>query len=829
MSSPAASYLARSLLLAISLLPALPVVAQDTAAEPVAKSVPEFVATSELPLRADADEQFVADVLARARKPAPTKTLKRDLERIEQGITKLSGRFKDTDLTQLPVVRLESLEHHWLFYDEQLTGWRKELQRVIAPYTSTAAEIVKRRTVWENTKARGAKYSLTPSVMKRIDQVIGQLDAAEDALSKPLGELLQLGRRAGRLEAAAQAGRKGASTAIEYQDSRLLVRDASPLWIAIDEPAADDALQNALAGIAIEKDFIVEYAEAHKERRQWYFLGAVVLLPLLILLSRRSRRLVSDDPQLQGSANVLLRPISAWLVLALLGAVLINAGGPVLPQQAYLLLALIPVLRLLPKEVFDTLGPWPYIGTALYVLERVGIIYAGHPFFHRIHLLVVTVLGVASLAWLLIRAHRRSAGQSLTRTERSVRALGWLAVMALLLSMVANLVGNVSLATMLTNATLESAYLGLALYAGAAVLVAITKLLFSRREATRFNIVRQHTGPLLDSFGRLIKLGALVLWVIVVLNEFRAYRPIKDSLTAVLTYPIELGEISITLGNIVLFLIAVYVAFWLARTIREVLAEDVLPKMSLPRGVGNSISTLSYYGLVLLGLLAALAVAGFQVGQFAIVFGALGVGIGFGLQNVVNNFVSGLILMFERPVQPGDIVEITGTSGKVREIGMRATTLTTFEGADVVVPNGTLLSEKLINWTLSDMNRRLDVNVGVAYGTDPRRVIDLLLDVARSTEGVAQQPEPLAVFVGFGASSLDFTLRAWTNNFAEWVKIRSELTLRVNEAIIAAGIEIPFPQQDLHLRSISAEAGARLRQGDATAAGRESAGPREEC
>jgi small-conductance mechanosensitive channel len=119
--------------------------------------------------------------------------------------------------------------------------------------------------------------------------------------------------------------------------------------------------------------------------------------------------------------------------------------------------------------------------------------------------------------------------------------------------------------------------------------------------------------------------------------------------------------------------------------------------------------------------------------------------------------------------------------------------------------------------------------VGVAYGTDPRKVLDLLLDVARNTEGVAQHPEPVAVFVGFGASSLDFTLRAWTNDFAQWVKIRSELTLRVNEAIVAAGIEIPFPQQDLHLRSISAEAGARLRQGDATAAGRESAGPREEC
>jgi len=225
--------------------------------------------------------------------------------------------------------------------------------------------------------------------------------------------------------------------------------------------------------------------------------------------------------------------------------------------------------------------------------------------------------------------------------------------------------------------------------------------------------------------------------------------------------------------------------------------------MPLPRGVGNSISSLSYYGLVMVGLFVALAAAGFEVSQLAIVIGALGVGIGFGLQNVVNNFVSGLILMFERPIQPGDVVEITGTSGKVREIGMRATTITTFEGADVVVPNGTLLSEKLINWTLSDMDRRLDVNVGVAYSSDPKAVLELLMEVTKGTPGVATQPEPSILFVGFGASSLDFTIRAWTNEFGEWVAIRSNLAVRVHDALKAAGIVIPFPQQDVHLRTVS--------------------------
>jgi small-conductance mechanosensitive channel len=198
------------------------------------------------------------------------------------------------------------------------------------------------------------------------------------------------------------------------------------------------------------------------------------------------------------------------------------------------------------------------------------------------------------------------------------------------------------------------------------------------------------------------------------------------------------------------------------------------------------------------------------VSELAFVVGALGVGIGFGLQNVVNNFVSGLILMFERPIQPGDVIDVSGISGKVLNIGMRATTLTTFEGAEVVVPNGTLLSEKLVNWTLSNTTRRLEVSVGVAYGTDPHRVLALLEEVARSTPSVLNDPPPMAVFVGFGASSLDFLVRAWISDYFESVVTKSTLTLRVNDALKEAGIEIPFPQHDLHVRSVAPEALAGL-------------------
>jgi small-conductance mechanosensitive channel len=376
-------------------------------------------------------------------------------------------------------------------------------------------------------------------------------------------------------------------------------------------------------------------------------------------------------------------------------------------------------------------------------------------------------------------------------------------VAALLVAIAANVLGNVSLAEMLTGAVLDSAYVGLALYAGANVLVSVLSPLLARREMTRFRVITQHAGPLLAGLNRLVMFGALVAWIVVMLNEFRMARPLFGMAKRILTFPLEVGQISVTLGSILLFFFSIYVAFWVARTVRVVLRDEVLPKMDLPRGVGNSVSSLSYYGLVLAGLLVALAAAGFETSQFALVFGALGVGIGLGLQGVVNNFVSGLILMFERPIQPGDVVEVSGTSGKVRDIGMRATTLTTFEGADVVVPNGTLLSEKLINWTLSDMNRRIDVEVGIAYGSDPRRVLELLREVALATPGISPQPEPAIVFKGLGVHSLDFGVRAWTNDFGDWVTIRTEMTARVYEALQREKIEIPYPQQDLHLRTVA--------------------------
>jgi small-conductance mechanosensitive channel len=194
-----------------------------------------------------------------------------------------------------------------------------------------------------------------------------------------------------------------------------------------------------------------------------------------------------------------------------------------------------------------------------------------------------------------------------------------------------------------------------------------------------------------------------------------------------------------------------------------------------------------------------------QLTNLSIVLGAFSVGIGFGLQNIFNNMVSGLILAFERPIKVGDVVQVGELMGMVMNIGLRSSVVRSFDGAEVIVPNGNLISDQMINWTRSDTNRRMDIRVGVAYGTDPEKVLAIIEGIANAHEMVDKNPLPRAYFIGFGESSLDFRLLAWTD-IDHRLAVESEMNVSINAELKKAGIEIPFPQRDLHIRSDATKA-----------------------
>jgi len=195
-------------------------------------------------------------------------------------------------------------------------------------------------------------------------------------------------------------------------------------------------------------------------------------------------------------------------------------------------------------------------------------------------------------------------------------------------------------------------------------------------------------------------------------------------------------------------------------------------------------------------------VLGMSLQNFVVVLGALGVGIGFGLQDIVNNFLSGIIMLFERPVKVGDGILVDGEYGTVKYIGLRSTIVETLDQSELIVPNAHMISQKVTNWTLSSRRVRVVMPVGVAYGSEVPLVMTILAEVAGAHQEVLADPEPTAIFVAFGESSLDFELRVWIDNIDGRPRIKSELLLQIDARFRAAGVEIPFPQRDLHVRSV---------------------------
>lgn len=256
-----------------------------------------------------------------------------------------------------------------------------------------------------------------------------------------------------------------------------------------------------------------------------------------------------------------------------------------------------------------------------------------------------------------------------------------------------------------------------------------------------------------------------------------------------------------TLGKLLLTIAIIAVVFVAAANLPGLLEVAVLQRLPIDSGARYAVTSLSRYTIYAVGLLTAVNLMGLNWGKLQWLIAALGVGLGFGLQEIVANFVSGIILLFERPLRVGDIVTIGDVSGIVTRIQIRATTIRDWDRKEYLVPNKELVTGKLMNWTLTDTVNRVVVNVGVKYGTDGDTVRDLLLNVAQDHPVVLSDPEPLATFEGFGDSSLNFVLRCYLPDLTNRLLIIHQLHAEVQRRLGAAGIEIPFPQRDLHIRS----------------------------
>ena len=302
--------------------------------------------------------------------------------------------------------------------------------------------------------------------------------------------------------------------------------------------------------------------------------------------------------------------------------------------------------------------------------------------------------------------------------------------------------------------------------------------------------------PFFLVFSLINLIGILLLLGLAIGIEFSQYVELWLRFNEGLT----LGDVNLTPASILNFGIIFGLGYFTTTILKKIAKGTVLPKTKMDKGSQNAIvSGVGYVGYTLAAVVA-LSSIGFNLSSIAIVAGALSVGIGFGLQTIVSNFVSGIILLVERPIKEGDWIEASGFSGTVKKISVRSTQIETFDRAMVVVPNSELIAGSVLNWTHSNETGRVRASVGVSYDTDPKRVEKLLLKVGKSHQMALQDPEPFVRFQRFGDSSLDFDLIIYVKDKNYMFQVRSELHYSIYELFKKEGIEIPFPQRDLNIK-----------------------------
>ncbi len=265
-----------------------------------------------------------------------------------------------------------------------------------------------------------------------------------------------------------------------------------------------------------------------------------------------------------------------------------------------------------------------------------------------------------------------------------------------------------------------------------------------------------------------------------------------------------LGNSEFTIRTFAMLVLSFFLLFYISGKIRNLLIKRVFPKYKIDIGVAQSTATIIRYVVIIIGVAVIVQTSGIDLSAVGLMVGALGVGIGFGLQSITNNFISGLIILFERPVKVGDRVEVEGLAGNIVKISARATTILTNDNIAVIVPNTDLVNKWVVNWSHNNRDVRLGFPVGVSYKEDPELVKKVLIAVAKDNKGVLESPPPNVRFESYGDSSLNFELMVWTSSHIERpAMLKSELYFEIFKRFKEQGIEIPFPQRDVYIKEMS--------------------------
>lgn len=701
---------------------------------------------------------------------------------------------------------VRELENRCKSLDEMQADTQRRLTDRITRCDENIKKLKKLADDWADRAAQAKKDGMPKELIDRMTALKKAALKTSDEMQKRSGELALLLPEIGDQKKQISDTRTLIKQALTQAMGRLFYAESPAIW---SETVSFGAARNLPreSGLLLSKQWseLALYTQAQTPRFFAHGFLFIALLGGLYWTRRRVRAWADDDASLQRAGLVFEDPIAMAMAFSLLFTTWIYPQAPHLLRAIAGAAALIPAILILRRLIDPHLFPILNALVAFYATDQVRMIAAPLPFLVRWLFVVELAAGILFLAWLLRTSHLETMRKEDERLSKVTLIGARLGLGLFIAALLANVIGCVTLGNLLGHTALRSAYLAVVLYAATRIVDGLIIGALSSDWLSTLGMVRLHRKLIWQRARRVFQAVTLFVWVSGVLEMLSMRQPLVEQIKGFLHVKDHPGDLNLV-GQLLSFGLIVWAAFLLSRFVRFVLEEDFYPRVQIERGLSYSVSTMLHYAVLLICFYTGADYVGVDMTKFTILAGAFGVGMGFGLQNIINNFVSGLILLFERPVKVGDVVQMDDASGVVDRIGIRASIIRTGNGSEIIVPNGKLISDQVINWTLSNRQRSVALPVGVAYGADPQRVIDLLKRLATEHPLVCKRPAPTARLTGFGADALQFELHARTDCYEQWEQIRSDLAVAVHAEFIKEKIDMPYAQRDLHLRSISPEA-----------------------
>ncbi|WP_456451467.1 mechanosensitive ion channel domain-containing protein [Hydrogenimonas sp.] len=721
------------------------------------------------------------------------KAVKKELPALLKEIAAFRKSVAEKPLESLSPQALRNLAENLQQYRRRLELYAEKLSARVDAYNAMLKSLDTLTARWEATRTLAKAQQAPRAIRERIREILDEAAALHKRLKSVYDRTLTAADTVSGESRELESLGKRVEEALAKRSVELFTLDSPPLWSLLSEQGFSPArYARALVSSAL---YIVQRAQAFytTNRANLYaHLGTTLLLGLFIfyLRHRHGTLFPVRDDAVRSAMAFVEHPFAATLLLGVFIVPLFYSERPAAVGELNAVLALGALLAILRDLVPAAMRRYIYLLAALFVLT----VLQRH---------MVDAPAEVRTAWLLLALAALAASVRMLRKEGPLRSGGIegdmrffarfapLIPLVLLVAVGAEMVGAANLSVKLFTALMSSLVLFMIFFVAARIFRGLIVMFVRRRAIESKHLLQEYAHQIQSYLTFVVNLFLMAYWLYLVLKQFGVLFYVENWWHALMSISWQVGKVVVSVGSVVDFVLVLTVTWFLTRLITILLDLEIFNRYEFPRGVPAAIQMIVRYVIITVGVVFALTVLGIRLTDLSLIAGALGVGIGFGLRNIMANFVSGLLLIFERPVQQGDVVEVSGVFGDIEKIGVRATTIKTYDGSEVIVPNADFITKDVTNWTLSSKSRRIKMGYKVAFGNDPRRVIAIIRDAIAKHPEIRKDPAPKVLFEGYGDYYLEFTVYFWVDK--RLLDVKSETALLIYEALTEAGVEMPVP------------------------------------